>query len=149
MMIKLVTVFLFVNFRHQYRCRLWRPLHIENSVWLILYEYTQTQCDGGARDGIDIWYMSLSCQNFRWVFKLSFGKCLSQSEPSVDSLSDPGLSPQFENSDENINFRENIMDHNLWLKNSLSFQRIELRRAMQFLPSPLHPCLATFDFIFL
>ena len=25
----------------------------------IQYEYTQTQCDEGARDGIDIWYMGI------------------------------------------------------------------------------------------
>ena len=24
----------------------------------IQYEYTQTQCDEGAKDGIDIWYMA-------------------------------------------------------------------------------------------
>ena len=41
----------------KYRCHLWYPLHIENSVRLILYEYFQ--CDEGARDGIDICYMGL------------------------------------------------------------------------------------------
>ena len=27
----------------------------------IQYEYTQTQCDEGARDGIDIWSMGIIC----------------------------------------------------------------------------------------
>ena len=26
----------------------------------IQYEYTQTRCDEGARDGIDIWYMGIT-----------------------------------------------------------------------------------------
>ena len=26
----------------------------------IQYEYAQTQCDEGARDGIDIWYMKIT-----------------------------------------------------------------------------------------
>ena len=46
---KLITIYL----RH--------PLRIGNSVWLILYDYTQTQYDEGARDGIDIWYMGITC----------------------------------------------------------------------------------------
>ena len=46
---------------------------------------------------------------------------------------------QFENSA----YLDEILDQ---YENSLSFQRIELRRAMRFLPSPLHPFWAIFGF---
>ena len=30
------------------------------STLRIQYEYAQTQCDEGARDGVDIWYMGIT-----------------------------------------------------------------------------------------
>ena len=34
----------------------------------IQYEYTQTRCDEGARDGIDIWYMGITFNKSRNIF---------------------------------------------------------------------------------
>ena len=34
-------------------------LNSDTQALRIQYEYTQSQCDEGARDGIDIWYMGI------------------------------------------------------------------------------------------
>ena len=36
------------------------------STFRIQYEYTQTQYDEGARDGIDIWYMGINIEFVRY-----------------------------------------------------------------------------------
>ena len=57
----------------KYRCHLWRPLHIENSVWVY---------DEGARGGTDIWYMGI-------IFEIKTDTIQLHTELSIHFLGRP------------------------------------------------------------